>query len=266
MEDFIHMLTFRRPSRSHDAEAFGRRFLRPLMGKPDRFGNYFLNNGPVLFTAHYDTVHRTGGRQHVEVYGNWAGLPARSRSNCLGADCTAGIWLILKMIEAGVPASFAIFADEEIGGLGSAKFAQTAPDFDAVISLDRKGVDSIITHQLGYRTASDAFADSLAWALGLDLRPDPTGSFTDSANFDHFVPECTNVSVGYYRQHTREEVQDLAHLALLESRLIEADWSILQIERIAQNEFDETDWLDFEPDNGSEYDGPWNEFGYAFGH
>jgi hypothetical protein len=40
-------------------------------------------------------------------------------SNCLGADCTTGVWLILEMIKANVPGVYVIHSDEEVGGKGA---------------------------------------------------------------------------------------------------------------------------------------------------
>jgi hypothetical protein len=41
------------------------------------------------------------------------------------------------------------------------------------------------------------------------LEPDSTGSYTDSNEYAPIVSECTNISVGYFNQHTKNEVQDL---------------------------------------------------------
>jgi hypothetical protein len=232
------MIRERRPSGTKAARSFARRFLEPVFGAPDSHGNYATTIGKaptIMFAAHYDTVHSIGGTQRVVVERGFVRLPNKSPSNCLGADCTAGIWLILRMIESGVPGVYAVFADEEIGGLGSAAFVRDNPDvtarLSAVISFDRKGYSEIITHQMGGRTASDAFAWSLAGILGMGHEPSQNGTFTDSAMFSHDVPECCNLSVGYFQQHTAEEAQDLDHLAQLAERLIRADWSRLVIQR-----------------------------------
>jgi len=102
----------------------------------------------------------------------------------------------------------------------------------AVISFDRYGDNSVITHQMGFRTASDAFANSFADALSMpQLKPDTGGSYTDSNEYAEIVPECTNISVGYYSQHSTTESQDLAYLEKLVYALENADWSKLVYER-----------------------------------
>lgn len=238
IEKLVEMLGYMRPSGSRAARAFGRKFLRPVFGKPDAAGNYTLRIGDaprVMFAAHYDTVHRKGGTQTVQIERSMVTLHKGSKSDCLGADCTTGIWLILRMIEARVPGFYAVFADEEIGCAGSRDFVDNRADelegIEFVLSFDRKGFGSVITHQSGYRTASDEFAESLEVILGMGFKADSGGSFTDSNEFAHIIPECSNISVGYSNQHTPKESQCLDHAEELAERLIKADWSRLRAAR-----------------------------------
>lgn len=103
------------------------------------------------------------------------------------------------------------------------------------ISFDRKGYTSIITEQWGGQCASDEFALDLADVIAqadvnkrLDkFVSDPTGSFTDSANFTDVISECTNLSVGYFNQHTANETQDLVFVENLCDALCQIDWTVL---------------------------------------
>jgi hypothetical protein len=72
---------------------------------------------------------------------------------------------------------------------------------------------------------------SLADALDMNMKPDRFGTYTDSLEYADVVPECTNISVGYYDQHTSKESQDLYHAQILLERLIEARWDTLAIFR-----------------------------------
>jgi hypothetical protein len=238
IEQFIEMLRYRRPSGSKAARKFGERFLRPVFGDADRHGNYSMKIGEdpsVMFAAHYDTVHSRGGQQSVQIEHDFARLPDKSPSNCLGADCTAGVWLILEMIKEKTPGAYAIFADVEFGCIGSNVFITDSEDFlagvNAMISLDRRGYSSVVTHQIGTRTASDAFAKSVGSILAMDYKPDTNGAFTDSSLFSDLVPECSNLSVGYHGHHSQSEVQDLDFLKKLRGRMVSADWSGLTISR-----------------------------------
>lgn len=255
MELLLEMLQWKRPGTGDFATAmFAEKYLRPVFGAPDEYGNYVRivkgDNEPqpnLCFAAHYDTVHHEGGFQKVEVINNVVSLKDKEDSNCLGADCTTGIFLILEMIEAGISGVYVIHADEESGCQGSGALVKSEPEWmfhvDAVISFDRYGEDSIITHQMGIRTASDTFAKSFADMLGIpSLKPDSGGVYTDSNEYAEIVSECTNISVGYYKQHSKFETQDLVFLERLREALLNADWSKLVFARDPSiTEFDRYD-------------------------
>lgn len=240
MKLLMEMLKWKRPGGDIATEMFAKIYLEPVFGKPDEYGNYITkvcnedgSNPNLCFTAHYDTVHKDGGFQELLD----DGLFVRSASqDCLGADCTTGIWLCLEMLKSGIPGYYVIHADEESGCIGSGSIVRDSAswlgDLDAVISFDRMGTDSVITHQCGLRTASDEFAKSFADAVNMpELKPDPYGVYTDSNEYRGIVPECTNISVGYYKQHTKDEHQDLIFARKLRDSLLSADWSKLVIAR-----------------------------------
>lgn len=235
----LDMLRWQRPEGSIAQTVFCELHLEPVFGKPDEFGNYFItisnNDGSfpeVAFMAHHDTVHFNGGFQTVETTLDTAYTP---EGDCLGADCTTGLWIILEMIEAEVPGIYIIHGGEEVGCLGSSGMVASKQSWmeyaKAAISFDRYGTKSVVTHQMSYRTCSDEFADSLIDILDLGMEKDKHGVFTDSNEYRDDIPECTNLSVGYEKQHTKYETQDLDFLRVLVPALIEADWSKLVIKR-----------------------------------
>lgn len=239
METLIEMLKYRRPQGSKTQKNFCMKYLEPVM-EMDQFGNYIkiIGNRPrVCFTAHHDTVHKEGSFQKVVIEKDDQGdlIASAPNSNCLGADCTTGIWLILEMIKAGVEGVYVVHNAEESGCVGSQDLVESSPDWlndlDFVISFDRYGYNSIITHQMGSRTASEVFSESLADILDMDHRSDPGGSFTDSNEYAYIVPECTNLSVGYMNQHTSKETQNISYALDLRDALICADWSKLLVDR-----------------------------------
>lgn len=235
----IEMLGYCRPEGSNAQQAFCDKYLRPVFGTPDKRGNYIKkigSNPHICFAAHHDTVHSKSGQQVVQIIGDTVQLPIDSKSSCLGADCTTGVWLILGMIEAGIEGVYVVHAAEEIGCLGSSYIVDRKPKWldpiKSVISFDRYGKGSIITHQMGARTASDEFAESLSDVLNMPtMSADPGGSYTDSNEYSTVVSECTNISVGYYGQHKKTEKQDLAFAELLLERLIDARWDRLEFFR-----------------------------------
>lgn len=232
--NYIEMLSYMRPESSKAQRKFCDKYLLPVFGKPDNKGNYILKigNPTVAFMSHHDTVHNTSGIQNVVVD---AGGFATTTESCLGADCTTGVYIMLRMIEAAVEGLYIVHAAEEIGCIGSSYIVQNTPEvvygIQSAISFDRYGYDSIITHQSGRRTCSNKFADSLADILSLNYSQDEYGSYTDSNEYRNLIPECTNLSVGYFKQHTKAESQDLGFMEIVADACIEADWSALVIDR-----------------------------------
>lgn len=239
MHSLVEMLRYMRPEGTSTQREFCERFLEPVFGEPDEHGNYVTQVGfepHLCFTAHHDTVHKQEGMQQVVVTNDVVSVADSKVSSCLGADCTTGIYIILNMIEAGIEGTYVIHAAEEVGCKGSAALVDDMPDWlvytKAVISFDRYGDKSVITHQMGMRTASDAFAKSFSDALDMpQLKADDGGSYTDSNEYSLLIPECTNISVGYYGQHGVNETQDLEYLDQLMLALESADWSKLVFKR-----------------------------------
>ncbi len=235
----LDMLSYKRPEGSATQARFCQRFLEPVFGPPDVHGNYITTIGDdsrIAFMAHHDTVHRSDGMQATHTKKGIVRLSKKSKSNCLGADCTTGVWLILHMIANNIPGRYVIHAGEECGGIGATALNRDwnqrwIEETDFAISFDRFGTDSIITHQFERRTASDAFATSLSEILGMGHSADSGGSFTDSEVYSNTIPECTNLSVGYLGQHTAKETQDIIYAVELAAALVDADWSQLVVDR-----------------------------------
>lgn len=238
-ETLVEMLQFRRMAGTRTIRKFEKKFLKPIFGNPDRAGNYQLDIGDspnIIFAAHFDSVHTMGGMQKIQIVGDIVSLaPEERQSNCLGADCATGIWLILEMIQAGVHGRYIVHAEEESGCIGARWIVENRKcamvGIDSVISFDRKGDSEIITHQSGGMTASDEFAESLSDILNLPLFPSPRGSFTDSYEYADEISECTNLAVGYLNQHSKSESQDLDFAERLRDSLIAADWTQLRFNR-----------------------------------
>lgn len=245
-ETLFDMFRFKRPSGSQTEIDFVDRFLLPLGFTADLYGNMWLQIGEdprVLFSSHFDTVHHKGGFQNLK----FDGTHLTSDSNCLGADDTAGVWLMTEMVKNKIPGLYVIHYGEERGCIGSRALAKNKPEFfqgiDIAIAFDRAYYEDIITHQVGRRTASDAFALSLASQLGGEYKPSPNGVFTDTNEYSHLVAECTNVSVGYSSQHSAAEKQDVPFLIALRDSLLNVDWDQLVVERDPnKEEYSERDW------------------------
>lgn len=207
----------------------------------DDFGNAYIripnedgSQSDILWSCHTDSVHSPKNqtiRQNLkwEENGNIIGLNQGKPGQCLGADDGCGIWLMMEMLDQGKPGLYVFHRAEEVGGQGSRWIAKNNPDLlkgiNYAIAFDRKDLSSIITHQGGSRCCSDAFGLALGAALsrtpGINMKLDQTGSFTDTAVYVDVVPECTNVSVGYYNQHGPRETLDVMHMIRLRDALMQ---------------------------------------------
>jgi hypothetical protein len=233
--ELMAMLEYRRPAWSHTETKWINRFLLPLGLEEDAYGNLYkrIGTAPVLYSCHTDTAHHAGGKQTISLL-NGTIAQCDAKSNCLGADDTAGAWLMVEMIRAGKPGLYIFHRAEEVGGLGSSYIAKHTPgllaDILYAIAFDRRGNTSIITHQ-GNRTCSDVFAKSLGRALAMGHVPDSGGLFTDTANYTDLIGECTNVSVGYQNEHTKRETLDAEYLLALRDAVLALDVTGLVAER-----------------------------------
>ena len=86
------------------------------------------------------------------------------------------------------------------------------------------------------RCASDVFCQALANDLNafddtLMYSPDDTGVYTDTAEFTDIIPECTNVSVGYYNEHGDQEKLDIVHFEALSKAVPKVMWDSLPTDR-----------------------------------
>jgi hypothetical protein len=206
----------------------------------DDFGNLFIKIGEsdVMFTSHLDTATSAYTKVNHVIDGN---IIKTDGTSILGADDKAGVTVMLNMIEKQVPGLYYFFLGEEVGCVGSKKVAEKQkvekiPYINKVISFDRRGTDSIITFQASSRCCSDKFGEELSKRLNevestFKYKNDPTGVYTDSAQFVKIYPECTNISVGYYSEHTFSERQDIEHLAKLAEACTKIDWNTLPVER-----------------------------------
>jgi hypothetical protein len=243
--ELLAMLRYKRPFGSEFERAFVDRFIAPL-GPQVLASNQVVRipradgeHSRTLFSCHTDTVHRETGLQEV-CYDSDIGVIYKDDGKPLGADDGAGVFLLLNMIRHGIPGTYVFHTGEECGGVGSRLMSETEEDFlkqfDRAIAFDRKGSTSVITHQGFDECCSPAFGTALAEALnGADLTfnyvPDDTGVFTDTANYTHIIPECTNVSCGYEAEHTGNEMLDVQHLFQLADALLLVDWDKLPTER-----------------------------------
>jgi hypothetical protein len=227
----------------------------PTSLKRDKFGNFYVKIGDsrTIFTSHLDTVGKQKRKVNYKIYDkNGRRFVKTDGETILGADDKAGVTIMLNMIEKKVPGLYYFLIGEEVGTIGSnllrKNMSKTISEYDRCVSFDRKDYGSIITRQLGKPCCSDEFADALSTEfkrVGMKFEPDPYGVCTDSVIFTGIVPECTNLSVGYFNEHTSKEEQDLDYLIKLADTATKINWERLPTQRVPEY-FDTDDPEDFE--------------------
>ena len=204
----------------------------PLLPKSptmiDEKGNHIYLIGrseehQTMFSCHLDTMQRDTDKiiPHISKDDYVGGIKVGEKSSStLGADDKLGVYLMLKMIKQRIPGLYVFHIGEECGGKGSEHLVKTHPELfthiKRCIAFDRRDITDVITHQRGHtRGCSDEFAKALSEELNKLckkpaqlFKPCDGGIFTDSANYWHLIPECTNISIGYYDNHCAGEYFD----------------------------------------------------------
>ena len=236
---FLSMVTKTYPH-GHEDEVL--KFLPEL--QKDIVGNYYKiigSNPETMFTSHLDTADRK--QSPVKLYSVMEKdeeYIVTDGFTILGADDKSGVAVMLYMMAHNIPGLYYFFIGEERGGIGSNKLSYVYDDVDYLknikrcVSFDRRNYHSVITQQLGRKCCSNEFGTALCKEYtkgGLKLSLDPTGIYTDSASFIDNIPECTNVSVGYFHEHTGQEYQNMTFLKSLCEASIKVDWNSLPTRR-----------------------------------
>jgi len=232
---FLSLVTKTYPH-GHEDEVL--KFLPSL--QKDEVGNYYKIIGKTpqtMFTSHLDTADRE--QKDTKLYSmieNDEEYIVTDESTILGADDKSGVAVMLYMMSHNIPGLYYFFIGEERGGIGSNKLSRIydtvsyLKEIKRCVSFDRRNYHSVITSQLGRRCCSDEFGTALCKEYnknGLDLSLDPTGIYTDSASFIDDIRECTNISVGYFHEHTGQEYQNMNYLISLCEASIKVNWNSL---------------------------------------
>ncbi len=248
------ILTLRRStylaSTVDDMEALLKRQLGQAQRDAD--GNFIYQVGAdsqIGFMCHYDTVEIGSGFNKLRINPLTKSIKVAG-GGILGADCGAGVYLMIRMIQAKIPGCYGFFAEEEQGRYGSMACRIRGEAFThclIAVSFDRKGYSDVITHQMDQECCSSAFATALAKGLSQHIKgypvysANPNGGYTDSYCFRDCIPECTNLSIGYFNEHRSNEYLDYGFLEKLLNALCRIEWRMLPIDRVLPKRFKKTD-------------------------
>jgi len=171
---------------------------------------YAPGSFPVLICAHMDTVHKALPTTIVDK-DNIISSP-----NGIGGDDRCGIVMCFEILKH-VDCHVAFFEDEEIGGVGSAKFAKTDicknMDIRFIIELDRKGNNDAVFY--------DCDNPEFSKFITKEFWKEDAGSFTDICNISDIIGvSSVNLSCGYYKQHTTSEYVNLEEMTRCTNEVI----------------------------------------------
>lgn len=238
----IHLLGLKRPFGSSEEGSVIPYLIKKIDAPSwvDGAGNLHVDlrakrDSRTLFVAHIDTVHYRGGRNEYRIAPVSGNIHAVG--DALGADDAAGVAILMNLIANEVPGYYVFTRGEEVGCVGSQYLAdyqtELLSQFDRAIAFDRMGTTDVIDYQRGGQCCSNLFAEALSDALneqGLLYMP-ARGVYTDTAEFVDFIPECTNISCGYYGEHSDEEYLDIGHWKALCDATLAIDWEALPTSR-----------------------------------
>lgn len=162
---------------------------------------YAEGNIPVILLAHMDTVF-SDENKNISIKKDII-----TSTNGLGADDRAGVYGVLHIIREGFRPHVLFLEDEEIGGVGALKFTLSDIQVDAkyMIELDRQGEDDCVFYDCDNREFID-YVEQFGFRENY-------GSFSDISEIAPSLGVCAvNLSVGYYHQHTKNELLVLNEL------------------------------------------------------
>ena len=153
---------------------------------------------PIALVAHMDTVFKT---PVVDLYYDRQKNVLWSPQG-LGADDRAGVFAIVKILQAGHRPSVILTTDEERGGLGACALAKAGPcpipNLKYMIELDRRGINDCVFY--------DCYCPSFVkYVEGFGFY-EKYGSFSDiSFLMDEWKTCGVNLSIGYEDEHSYSE-------------------------------------------------------------
>lgn len=157
---------------------------------------YAKGDVPVLLVAHMDTVHRQLPTTIKEIDGKI------SSPQGIGGDDRCGIFIIMNIIKK-LHCSVVLCEDEEIGGIGARKFANSEfisqLDVNYIIEFDRMNANDAVFYSCDNPNFTDFVTDGTGFKTAF-------GTFSDISVIAPVAKiAAVNLSCGYYRAHTADE-------------------------------------------------------------
>ena len=164
---------------------------------------FVKGDAPICLVCHLDTVWEKSTYRFKKGGLEWIHDKERSvlwSPDCAGFDDRVGTYLALECMDLHPSVLFC--CDEEVGGVGAQQFCNDYLKFPAdikyFIELDRAYTDDCVFYLCENKTFQD-YIESCGFVTDV-------GSFSDIYFLGpHFDIACTNLSVGYFDEHTQGE-------------------------------------------------------------
>lgn len=187
---------------------------------------YAVGDIPIALVAHLDTVFKTPPQT---IYYDKEKCVMWSPEG-LGADDRAGVFAIIKILQAGLRPTVIFTTDEEKGALGAEKLVQEVPqpftELKYVIQLDRRGSNDCVFYNCGNETFTE-YVETFGFAENY-------GSFSDiSVICPAWKIAGVNLSIGYDDEHSVTETLNTTHMLQTISKVKK----MLQVENIPAFEY-----------------------------
>lgn len=165
---------------------------------------YAQGKFPVLLVAHMDTVHHS--LPSVIVYDETEDVISSPQG--IGGDDRCGVYAVFEILKK-FNCSVLFTEDEEIGGVGARKFANSdlvsELDFNYIIEFDRANANDAVF----YECANDEFETFIT----LDFYKTAYGTYSDICEVAPALGcAAVNLACGYYKAHTKDEYVVLSEM------------------------------------------------------
>lgn len=165
---------------------------------------YAQGKFPVLLVAHMDTVHHS--LPSVIAYDETEDVISSPQG--IGGDDRCGVYAVFEILKK-FNCSVLFTEDEEIGGVGARKFANSdlvsELDFNYIIEFDRANANDAVF----YECANDEFEAFIT----LDFYKTAYGTYSDICEVAPALGcAAVNLACGYYKAHTKDEYVVLSEM------------------------------------------------------
>lgn len=209
----------------------------------DKTGNVYVTRGESptypCVVAHIDQVQDPHEKdfQVFNLNGKLYGFSgSKMEMRGLGADDKNGIWVALNCLAKYGVFKCAFFVGEEVGCVGSSEADMTFfKDCRWVIQCDRKGGHDLITDASYTELCSKEFVEAIhPERFGYK---EEHGLMTDvmALKENGLNVSCVNMSCGYYRPHTEQEVTVFSEL---ENCLAFVEWIVENVLDVYPHEYE----------------------------